>query len=106
MKYPPHIWYIVALVCMLGACGPRDVGEGTSSEHYNPEAREPSSSTADNARYPMDGKRVNQRLYLLNQPAEQGRMQDRQRQHMDRRMGITRGPDDSAVPRQRNPFRE
>lgn len=108
MKTHSYLLYIIILAtCLLGACGPKDIGQGSSSDYYNDSAREPSSSTAEHSRYPVDGNRVQQRLFLLNQPAVQTQLQDRQRNFMNRRMGIAPGTDsETQVPKQASPFRE
>lgn len=108
MKYKNIRHLILAgLACLLCSCGPKDIGEGTSAEYYSSAAREPSTSTADHARYPADGNRVQQRLFLLNQPAVQIQLQDRQRNFMNKRMGITpEAVDPATTPKQPSPFRE
>lgn len=108
MKIYHHLLYTVLLLtCLLSACGPKDIGEGSSGEYYNDSAREPSSSTAEHSRYPVDGNNVQKRLFLLNQPAVQGQIQDRQRNFMNRRLGVAPGtPSELKVPKQASPFRE
>lgn len=108
MKTYNHLVYIVILAtCFLGACGPKDIGTGSSDDYYNDSAREPSSTTAEHSRYPVDGNNVQKRLFLLNQPAVQGQMQDRQRNFMNRRLGIAPGTaSETQIPKQASPFRE
>lgn len=109
MKAYHHLVYTVALLatCLVGGCGPKDIGEGSSAEYYNDSAREPSSTTAEHSRYPVDGNTVQKKLFLLNQPTVQGQIQDRQRNFMNRRMGIAPGgASETQVPKQASPFRE
>lgn len=103
-----HILLIALLSAgLLTACGPKDIGEGSSSDYYNASSREPSTTTADHARYPTDGSRTQQRLYLFNQPAVQDQINERNRNFMNRRLGINSNtPDPMKTPKQASPFRE
>ena len=94
--------FLLAALC-LGGCGPREVGEGFADDYsYNP-GREPE----DALRYPIDNHRLQQRLYMLNQPDRMVNTQQRQREMFLRYRGFKPDtPDPMEVPRQRSPFRE
>lgn len=100
---------VVLLLTTLAACGPKEVGEGMSSDYYNASSREPSTSVAEHSRYPTDGTApVQRRLFLMNQPVEQQRVIQRHRDYMNHRLGIN--PDQpqpmDEQPKQRSPFRD
>lgn len=93
---------LLTALCLSG-CGPREVTEGISDDYsYNP-GREPE----DALRYPIDNNRLQQRLYLMNQPDRMVYNQQRQRELFLRYRGFR--PDTSdpmEIPKQRSPFRE
>lgn len=99
---------LLVLVLLLGACGPTDIGTGSSDVYYNDSAREPSSSVAEHARYPSGGNRTQQRLYMLNQPGVQVELQARQRNFFNKQAGISPVDEQKKMetPKQRSPFRE
>ena len=104
----PHTYLF--LVCLLGAalllaaCGPKNVGEDVpkAEEGFTNAANEPEAQL----RYPLSGRRLDQRLYHMNQPQIMEERQQRQRDYFDRRTGA---PGQNAVPalvpRQASPFR-
>lgn len=63
MKRLCHILCLCLTLVFLGACGPKEVGHGTATPEPTI-GRDP----AVELRYPMDGNRIQQRLYTLNQP--------------------------------------
>lgn len=95
------------LAMALSACGPREIGAG-SSEESPPSGG--SAPTAEMMRYPMTGASARERmLYLSNRPDVMQRVQDWNLQGYQRRMGIQPSPEDPAyraVPKQRSPFRQ
>ena len=108
MRVSLSLFGLVLSLCLLGGCGPKDIGEGASEEFAgtNP-AREPE----DSLRYPIDnskyGNRLQQRLYLMNQPDRMIFDQQRRMERFQRWQGVAPGaPDPAATPRQRSPFRD
>lgn len=97
---------LCALTLLLTACGPRDIGTGTSA----PDTPPPGVSGADSMRQPMTGNnRTQTMLYYFNRPDVVQTMQRSQHEYMMRRMGRAVSPEDPAyraVPRQRSPFRQ
>lgn len=102
------------IVCylLLAACGPKDIGTGTSTEYA---AGDTGPSHAEQMRYPMTGASNLQRnLYYYNRPHIMQNMQqwrvDRFRQQLLDRQGPTAvDPSDPAyrsIPRERSPFRQ
>lgn len=91
----------------LSACGPREIGAGSSEEHAVSGGGAP---TAEMMRYPMAGASARERmLYLSNRPDVMQRVQEWNIQGYQRRMGIQPSPEDPAyraVPKQRSPFRQ
>lgn len=99
---------LIFCILLLAACGPKDIGTGTSEAYYNDLAREPSSSVAEHARYPSGGNLTQQRLYMLNQPGVQVQLQSRQRNFFNRQAGISPMDEQKKMetPKQRSPFRD
>ncbi|WP_297047006.1 chemotaxis protein [uncultured Desulfovibrio sp.] len=97
----------VLLALALGACGPREIGTGSSEESM---ASGGGAPTAEMMRYPMTGSGARERmLYLSNRPDVMQRVQDWNLQGYQRRMGVQPSPEDPAyraVPKQRSPFRQ
>ena len=93
----------------LGACGPREIGAGSSSESTAAGAGA-GAPTAELMRYPMTGANVRERmLYLHNRPDVMQQVQDWRLQSYQRRMGAQPSPEDPAyraTPKQRSPFRQ
>lgn len=94
------------LALALSACGPREIGTGSSEESMSSGG----ATTAEMMRYPMTGAGARERmLYLSNRPDVMQRVQDWNLQGYRRRMGIQPSPEDPAyraVPKQRSPFRQ
>jgi len=93
----------------LAACGPKDIGTGTSTE-YAADGSAPSN--AEQMRYPMTGASNLQRnLYYYNRPQV---MQNVQQWRIDQYRARLAGqqpadpadPAYRAVPRERSPFRQ
>lgn len=100
------IFMISITTCCLSACGPREIGQGTSSEsHVIPDA-----AAADMLRFPVTGMNsIQHRLYWQNKPEV---MMMTQKSHADwfrRHYGHPvdpQSPGYRAVPKQRSPFRQ
>lgn len=91
---------------LLSACGPREIGQGTSSEAaFTPEA-----TAADLLRLPITGmNRTQKMLYWQNKPEVMLLLQKVQTEAFRRRMGLApdpREPEYRAVPKERSPFRQ
>ena len=100
-----YILYMTLMCLLCAACGPKNVGEDESApapdNHQN-------MSADSELRFPMSGSRVHQRLYYMNQPDVMIRIQEERRDYMQRRTGLTPGPNDyrNLQPRQASPFRQ
>ena len=92
---------------MLAACGPKEIGQGSSQESAGAGGGAPA---AELMRYPMTGTNLRERmLYLHNRPDVMQRVQDWRLQNYQRMMGAEPSPEDPAyraVPKQRSPFRQ
>ena len=94
--------FLFAALCLaLAACGPKDVGEGASSALP---VSSPAQDLLSQARYPMDGNRIQQRLYVLNQPQVIETMQQRQKDLL--RRGAAPSGYENLTPKQASPFRQ
>ncbi|MDE5879535.1 MAG: chemotaxis protein [Desulfovibrio sp.] len=91
----------------LAACGPKEIGEGSSRESAGTGGGQPS---AELMRYPMTGASARERmLYYNTRPDIVQQVQDWRLQSIQRQMGIKPSPEDPAyraVPKQRSPFRQ
>lgn len=91
----------------LAACGPKDIGTGTSSDYA---AAAPGMAPEEQLRYPMTGMSNTQRmLYHVNRPEVMSQMQQWQMSRFSRLSGDKPDPRDPAyraVPKQRSPFRQ
>ncbi len=98
---------IFFILVLLGGCGPKEIGEGTSD--YVSE-KTGDASTAEKMRYPMTGaNRTQQMLYYYNKPDVMQNYQNWRLGQFRRMMGVRPSPEDPAyraVPRQRSPFRQ
>ena len=99
----------LALALLLGAlsaCGPKEIGQGSSQESTGAGG----APAAELMRYPMTGANVRERmLYLHNRPDVMQQVQDWRLQSYQRMMGAQPSPEDPAyraVPKQRSPFRQ
>ena len=100
----------LALFLTLAACGPKDIGTGTS----DPDMAPPGVSSVENLRQPMTGANpIQRRLFFYNQPHIMMQMQqsglDNYRRYINRYRGDGVDPESPAyreVPRQRSPFRQ
>lgn len=98
------LWYFFLCLTLaaLPACGPKEVGQGTAdavgTEHG------PGPDPVVELRYPVGNNRIQQRLYVLNQPQTMDFQQERVRQSLMR----TQGQEDpeNKKPKQVSPFRE
>lgn len=100
----------LALALLLGAlpaCGPKEIGAGSSQESTGAGGGAPA---AELMRYPMTGANMRERmLYLHNRPDVMQQVQDWRLQSYQRMMGAQPSPEDPAyraVPKQRSPFRQ
>lgn len=100
MKYLPALF----LLLCLGACGPKEIGQGTSDEPSG----SGNYSVAEQMRQPMTGANYTQRmLYYYNRPDVMENVRNWRVSEFQRQMGIS--PEDPAyraVPKQSSPFRE
>lgn len=95
----------ILLICFtLGACGPREPGQGLAHEEYTP--RE--ATAAEQMRMPLTGAtRTEQMLYYYNRPEVMEGLQNWQRNWLHRQGAVS--PEDPAyreIPRERSPFRQ
>lgn len=99
----PHRLALCATLLLLCACGPRNIGEGSTPEPDDHVAMD----SAQELRYPVDGSRTQQRLYLFNHPGAAIQRVELQRAQMLHRMGLD-APNDytNLQPRQASPFRQ
>lgn len=107
MRHSPLIPLVIcALALLLTACGPKDIGTGTSE----PDSVASGVSGADSMRQPLTGGNSTQAmLYYINQPHVMQSMQRSQYNMYLHHMGRDISPEDPAyraVPRQRSPFRQ
>lgn len=96
------------LLCLATACGPKDIGTGTSSDWEN---QPQGISTADQLRYPIYGSNTTQQLlYFHNRPDLMQQMQKWRMESFIRMHGLKpinpENPEYRSVPRQRSPFRQ
>lgn len=99
----------LALAGLLAACGPKDIGAGTSAENDAP----PMGARAeDQMRYPITGaNRTQQLLYLQNRPDIMANTQQWRLRQFNAIHGLDKdtSPEDPAyraVPKQRSPFKQ
>lgn len=103
-----------ALCCLcLCACGPKEIGEGSSSDaagSYSAPSGGGHTTAAEMMRYPMTGASpVERRLYYSTRPDIMERVQDWRLQQFRNQTGMQPSPEDPAyraVPKQRSPFRQ
>lgn len=108
---PPRCVLLCSLVLagLLSACGPKDIGAGTSSEN---EASPLGVNAEDQMRYPIMGaSRTQQLLYMRNRPDVMANTQQWRMQQFNRAYGLDQdvSPEDPAyraVPKQRSPFKQ
>lgn len=99
-------FFALLLLLGLAACGPREIGEGSSQELSGP--RE--ASAVDTLRLPIPGANNTQKmLYWANKPDVMQNMQKWRNEKMRRVLGLAPSPEDPAyreIPKQRSPFRQ
>ena len=99
----------LALAGLLAACGPKDVGEGTSVASETPPL---GVNAEDQMRYPIMGaNRTQQLLYLQNRPDIMANTQQWRLRQFNAIHGLDKdvSPEDPAyraVPKQRSPFKQ
>lgn len=97
---------LIVLAILLAACGPREIGEGSTAEASNP----PGATGADMLRLPMSGANNTQKLlYWVNHPDVVQNIQNWRREKFYKSLGIAPNPEDPAyreVPKQKSPFRQ
>lgn len=103
MKYL-YLLYIIASLALLSACAPKEVAQDTTSEIYYGYTPENNSDMTAHARYPISGNRIQQRLYLLNQPEVQMQIQNSYRSYFERQMGEPLKRTDPNTPKFKSPF--
>lgn len=99
----------LTLAGLLAACGPKDVGEGTSVASEAPPL---GANAEDQMRYPITGSnRTQQLLYLQNRPDIMANTQQWRLRQFNAIHGLDKdaSPEDPAyraVPKQRSPFKQ
>lgn len=101
---------VLLAALLLTACGPKDIGTGTSE----PDGAPPGVSSVESLRQPLTGANpIQRRLYFYNQPHIMMQMQqsglDNYRRYINRYRGDgvnPESPEYREVPRQRSPFRQ
>lgn len=99
----------LALAGLLTACGPKDIGTGTSVENDAPPM---GVSAEDQMRYPITGaNRTQKLLYLQNRPDIMANTQQWRLRQFNAIHGLDTdaSPEDPAyraVPKQRSPFKQ
>ena len=103
------ILVLAGALAATSACGPKDIGTGSSGASSAAGAGA-GAPTAALRRYPMTGANARERmLYLHNRPDVMQQVQDWRLQSYQRRMGIEPSPEDPAyraTPKRRSPFRQ
>lgn len=97
--------YLVAIgLLFLCACGPREIGEGSSPELSGPVQ----ASGADMLRMPMAGANNTQKLlYWLNRPDVMQSVQEWRANQFRRSLNPSpEHPSYREIPKQRSPFRQ
>lgn len=96
---------LILCVFALCACGPKEIGQGTSSDRPSGKGN---FSAAEVMRKPMTGSsRTEQLLYYYNKPEVMERMRAWQIDQYNRRMGIApENPEYRSIPKQQSPFRD
>lgn len=107
-RFPLLLPLLLTLV-LLAACGPKDIGTGTSEPDGDPVG----VSSADNLRPAFTGANpIQRRLFFYNQPNVMMQMQqsrlDAYHRYINRyHNGVNpESPEYREVPRQRSPFRQ
>ncbi|HJA78116.1 chemotaxis protein [uncultured Desulfovibrio sp.] len=100
---------LLLTLALLPACGPKDIGTGTSE----PDGEALGVSSVDSLRQPFTGANpIQRRLYYYNQPNIMMQMQqarlDAYRNYINRYHNRVNpeSPEYREVPRQRSPFRQ
>lgn len=99
---------ICPLLLLLGlaACGPREIGEGSTLDLSGPA----DAASVDTLRLPMTGANNTQRmLYWANRPDVMQNVQKWRHERLRHSLGLNPSPEDPAyreVPKQRSPFRQ
>lgn len=109
MRPFPALFLLLLTLALPAACGPKDIGTGTSG----PDAAPVGISSVDSLRQPFTGANpIQRRLYFYNQPnimmqVQQSRL-DAYRRYINRHNnGVNpESPEYREVPRQRSPFRQ
>ena len=96
------------LVCLAtAACGPKDIGEGSSRDNDLPHTPAPA---VDAMRLPMTGEgAIPQMLYNFNRPEDMESTIKRHQMGLRQERGAAISPEDPAyraTPKQRSPFRQ
>lgn len=98
--------FLILLCLVLAACGPKEIGEGTSEAPANP----PEALGVDTLRAPMTGmSNTEKMLYWQNQPAVMENTQRWRQEQFRRYMGLNPNPENPAyreMPKQKSPFRQ
>lgn len=107
LRRPALALALAVSLAALPACGPREIGAGSSAESREAGGGAPS---AELMRYPMTGASPRERmLYLNTRPDIVQQVQDWLLRSYQRMMGVQPSPEDPAyraVPKQRSPFRQ
>jgi len=105
MKYLFLLSAIITL-SFLSACGPKEIGQGSSSDVYYGYIPENNSDMVQHARYPIGGNRIQERLHMLNQPEVQMQIQKSFRSYMNSKMGESLRTPNPNQPQYHSPFKE
>lgn len=97
---------IIFILSLLTACGPKEIGQDTSSDYDRPSGGH--YGAAEQMRQPLTGVNNTEKiLYYYNKPEIMDNIRNWRADQFRRQTGVS--PEDSAYreqPRQRSPFRQ
>lgn len=98
--------YLLLICVFLCACGPKEIGEGTSDAPPSP----PETAGVNTLRMPITGANNTEKmLYWQNRPDVMENTQRWRQEQFRRYMGLKPDPESPAyreIPKQKSPFRQ